>query len=180
MDPFLDRFVSYAFEQHVESIFYIVFSSAGHLFDYDCPFIAYFEPFLQQVYIFFQWKGALLDIRIQEVHPTLSALLSVSQNRRLTSRPWILQRKLSQIFIEHFCNLIPVLCAIVLNDLDQLLVFLWYPRTFLYRILFLLLKPILALKVVSAGNEARNRDPILFWQRFWKFVFTFAIFLDGP
>lgn len=78
MRAILDELILDIFEHHVESVFDVILSSARHFFYDFGPFVADAEPFLQDQDVLLQAEGVLLDLWVEEVDPSLSALLAVS------------------------------------------------------------------------------------------------------
>lgn len=166
MGTVLDELILYVFEHHIESILHVVLRPPRHFFDYFRPLVADAQSLLQYQYIFLQTEWLFLDLWVQEVDPALSALLAVSRH--------------VQIDVQLVCNLTPLLCSLFSDETDQLFVLSLDPVALLYRRLLVLVELVLALRVVSARNEARYLYPVVLVQLLRCYTFTSAVFLYCP
>ena len=168
------------FVHHIEAVFNIIFGPSRHLLNNFCPFVSYLQSFFKKLDILFKWKRIFLYIRIQEIYPSFTALLSISKHRMLTDAIRILHSQFSKIFIQHFSNLIPMPCSILLYDFNKLFVFLFDPTALFDWILLFLTKSILTLSVISARNEASNLYPVCLSYIFVSFTIILTVFIDRP
>jgi len=162
----LYKFVFYVFVHHIETIFYIIFSSSRHFFYDFRPFVADWEAFFQDLNIFKQTERVFLNLRIEEVNPSFTTLLAVSS--------------CIQIFVKLLGYLTPLFCAIFSDELHEFFIFFFYPVTLLNRRLFVLIEFILALWVITSRNKSCNLDPVIFIKFLRCYTLTSTIFLDGP
>ena len=66
------------FEHHVEPVFYIILSSSRHFFDDFGPLVADGQSLLKNEDVLIQAERIFFDFGIQEINPSLTALLPVS------------------------------------------------------------------------------------------------------
>lgn len=85
-----------------------------------------------------------------------------------------------EILIQLIGNLTPLLGAILSDESDELLIFSLNPVTLLDRRFLVLIELVLALRIVTAGNEMRNLDPVVFVQLLRGNALASAVFGDGP
>ena len=116
----LEELVLDVLVHHVESILGVVFCPSGHLLDDLSPLVSDFDLLLQDEDVFLNREWFFLDLRVKEVHPSLPALLSItvlSLELKLVV-VYIFVILLHEVIIEILCNLVPVLGAVLLNNLD--------------------------------------------------------------
>jgi len=141
------KFVFDVLIHHVEPIFNVVFGSSRHLF-YDLwPLVTYRKSFLEDKDIFAETEGILLNLRVEEVYPPLSALLAVPGDPKTS--------------IELVSDLRPLLCTILTDQFHELLVFSFDPVTLLYGWLLVLVELVLALRIISPWDEPSDLDPVI-------------------
>ena len=151
---------------HVEPILDVVFRSARHLFDDLRPLVADGESLLKDKNIFAYTEWILFDLGIQEIHPSFSALLAVSRDAKTS--------------IELVSNLRPLLGAILSYELHKLLIFPLDPVTLLDRRLLVLVELVLALRIISSGDEPSDLDPVILVEFLWSDALPSAVLLDRP
>jgi hypothetical protein len=97
----------------VKPILHAVLSPPWQLLHYLRPPIAYLLSVLQNKEIFFVREGFSTDLRIQEVIPPLSALLSISV--------------CMQPLVQHVCNVVPLFGSLLSDYYEELIILFLLP-----------------------------------------------------
>ena len=114
----LYQFILNILIHHIESILDVVFCSSWHiLYDFR-PFVSNGKTLLKNKDILRKVEWVLLDLRIEKVYPSFSALLSISSYL--------------QILIKLVCDLAPLLGTVLSNKPDKLFILSLDPITLLY------------------------------------------------
>ena len=183
MNPVFEEFVSSIFEHHVITILHIIFSSSRHLFDNFCPSISYFQFLLEDENVLICWKRYFFDFWIEEIDPSLSALLTITFNANwldVLIIQFIHSISFHEVLIENNRNLVPMFSAVSCDNLNQFIIFCFAPNTLLNAFSSLHVIPIETLTIISAWNEPRYLNPILLFHFIsWNF-FSFTIASYGP
>jgi hypothetical protein len=116
----LQEFVLDVLVHHVESILGVVFGSPWHLLNDLSPLVSNFDLFLQDKDVFLNREWLFLDLWVKEVDPSLPALLSITvlslELKLVVVNIFVIL--LHEVIIEILCYLVPMLGAILLNNLD--------------------------------------------------------------
>jgi hypothetical protein len=115
--PVLDEFILDVLVHHVESILHIVLGSPRHFLDDFGPLVTNGKPLFKNQYILRKAEWVFFYFRVQEVNPSLPALLSISGH--------------AEVLIKLTSNLTPLLGTRLPDEPDQLFVFSFDPITFL-------------------------------------------------
>ena len=166
MGPVLNELILDVLVHHVEPILNVVLSPSRHLLDDLGPLVPDVQALLKNEDVFGQAERVLFDLWVEEVDPPLSALLSVSGS--------------TEILVKLLGDLAPLFGTVLSNQFDQLLILALHPVALLYGRLFILVELVLALRVVSAWDEAGDLDPVILVELLRSDSFAPAIFLDGP
>ena len=162
----LDVLVLDVFEHHIESILNIVLGSARHLLDDFGPLVANAQSFLQDQDVLLQAEGILLDLRVQEVDPSFSALFTVAAD--------------VQTFVELRGDLAPLFGTVRPDEPHELLVLSLDPVALLDGRLLVLVELVLALRIITPRNERGNLNPIVFVQLLRRYSLSLAVLEYGP
>ena len=156
MISIFEEFVFDILVHHVESVFRVVFCPSWHLLDYLRPLVTDFDLLLQNEDVLLNRERLFLDLRIQEIDPSLPALLSITvlsfQLKLFAVK--IVVVLLHQVVIEILCYLVPVLGPILLDNFDQLIVLFLTPYALFDAISPLLVVSIEALRIISPWNKS--------------------------
>lgn len=166
MGPVLDELIFDVFVHHIESVFNVILCPARHFFDDLGPLVADRQALLENKDVFGEAEWVLLDLWVQEVDPSFSTLFTISGG--------------TKILVKLFRNLTPLFGTVLANQFDQLLIFTLHPITLLDGRFLILVELVLALRVVTARDEASDLDPVILVELLRSDSFTSAIFLDGP
>lgn len=166
MISIFDKFVFDVLIHHVEPIFNVVFGSSGHLFNNLWPLVPYGKSFFKNKDIFAKTEGIFLNLRVEEVYPSLSTLLAIPSNTKAS--------------IELIGDLRPLLCTILTDQFYELLVFSFDPVTLLNGWLLVLVELVLALRIISSWDEPCDLNPVILIQLLWSDALATAVLLDRP
>ena len=86
----------------------------------------------------------------------------------------------TEILVKLLRDLTPLFGAVLTDEFDQLLIFALHPITLLDGRFLILVELVLALRVVTARDEASDLDPVILVELLRSDSFTSAILLDGP
>lgn len=166
MGPVLNKLIFDILVHHIEPIFNVVLCPTRHFFNDLGPLVADRQALLENKDVFSEAERVLLDLWVQEVDPPFSALFTVSVG--------------AKILVKLLRDLTPLFGTVLANQFDQLLIFTLHPITLLDGRFLILVELVLALRVVTARDEASDLDPVILVKLLRSDSFTSTVFLDGP